>query len=330
MRILIIGGTRFVGRYVTEAALARGHEVTLLHRGRTGGDLFPDAEHLLADRNDDAALVAALDGRSFDATVDVCAYVPRHVTTLAGALGGRGGHHIFVSTISVYADPDAPGADESSPLVEPADKQIEEVTDETYGGLKVECERAVTAAYPRLAIIRPTYVVGPADPLERWTRWIDRIGRGGDVLAPGPREAPMQMVDVRDQGIFVVELVEHQTTGVFNSIGADLPATLGDLLDAIVTTIGPEGTRLVWVDGDWLSEREIRFEHLPLWSEGQMEYALAMSNAAARKAGMPSRPIEQTIRDTAAWIDSVESPYKTEPPLTAEHEASLLAAWNAR
>jgi 2'-hydroxyisoflavone reductase len=327
MRMLVIGGTRFVGRYVVVAALARGHEVSLLHRGQTGSGLFPDAEHLTADRNDEAALASAVDGRSFDATVDVCGYVPRQVRTLADALGGRGGHHVYVSSVSAYAEPPEPGADESSPLAELEDTSTEEITDTTYGGLKTDCERAATAAYgeQNVTIIRPTYVVGPHDPTGRFTRWVDRIRRGGDVLAPGPQDAPVQVVDARDQGTAMVLLAERRTAGAFNTIGVAPPFSFGDMLDAIVDTVGPEGARLVWVDADRLAEEGVDGAQLPLWTEGGRENALAMSNEAVLAAGMTVRPLADTIRDTAAWIDQAGDAIYRTPPLSAEREAELLA-----
>jgi 2'-hydroxyisoflavone reductase len=337
MRILVVGGTSFVGRHIVAEALGRGHQLTLLHRGETGAGLFQESEHLLADRNDAGAVAKSLDGRSFDATIDVCAYVPRQVRDLAGALGGRGGHHVFISTVSVYDDPAGPGADESSPLTELADKDTEEVTGQTYGGLKVECERAAQASYESLAIVRPTYVVGPFDPTGRFTRWVDRIARGGEVLAPGPRDVPFQLIDGRDQAELVVSLAERGQAGVFNSIGTPAGYTFGDLLDEIVATVGPEGTELVWVDGAWLADEGAQRRpggdlQLPLWSEGETEYVMAMSNAAALAAGMPTRPVADTIRDTAAWLDELsargESPYRI-PPMTAEREAELLAAWRS-
>jgi len=177
MRILFIGGTKFVGRAMAETALDRGHEVTLLHRGRTqpSGKAFEAAEHLQADRDGDLSVLA---GREFDATIDVCAYVPRQVDRIAEALDGRGGHHVFISTMSVFADTDAPGLDEDSKLATLEDPSTEEVTAETYGGLKVLCEKHAASAYgDALTVIRPTYVIGPHDHTGRFTWWVRRIAR---------------------------------------------------------------------------------------------------------------------------------------------------------
>lgn len=333
MRLLVIGGTKFVGRYIVAAALARGHQVTLLHRGRSGPGLFPEADHLLTDRDDAEAMTTALAGRTFDATVDVSAYVPRQVRTLAAALDGRGGHHVYVSSISAYADPPGPGADESSPLVVLDDETVEEITEQTYGGLKAACERAAGELYDAagLTVIRPTYVIGPFDPTGRFTRWADRIRHGGDVLAPGPADAPVQVVDGRDQAELVVDLAEKARAGAFNTIGTATPYTFEDLLGEIVAAVGPAGTRLVWADAGWLKAQGLDGHQLPLWSEGRIEYAGALSNAAALDAGMPVRPVTETARDTVAWIDEVVagggSVYR-HPPLSAEREAELLAAWS--
>ena len=178
MHILFIGGTHFVGRAIAEAALERNHKITLLHRNPTTDPAFGDVEHVLLDRNGD---LSSLSNRSFDATIDVCAYVPSQVKRVAAALGGRGGHHVFISTMSVFAEADGPGIDEQSPLVTLDDPTTEEVTGETYGGLKVLCEQAAAAAYgDALTVIRPTYVIGPHDHTGRFT-WCtpDRVRWGG-------------------------------------------------------------------------------------------------------------------------------------------------------
>jgi 2'-hydroxyisoflavone reductase len=329
MRLLVIGGTRFVGRYIVEAALARGHELTLLHRGRSGAGLFPQAEHLLADRDDGAALTSVLAGRTFDATIDVSAYFPRQVRVLAEALGGRGGHQVYVSSVSAYADPPTPGADESSPLAVLADETGEEMTDQTYGGLKAACERVARELYGAegLTVIRPTYVIGPFDPSGRFTRWVDRIRHGGEVLAPGPADAPVQVVDGRDQAEVVVNLAEKARAGAVNTIGTAAPYTFGDLLGDVVAAVGPAGTRLVWADAGWLKQQGVNGHLMPLWSEGDLENAMAMSNAAALDAGMPVRPVTETARDTLAWIDEAAGSVYRHPPLSAEREAELLQAW---
>lgn len=327
--MLLIGGTRFVGRAMAEAAVAAGHDVTVLHRGRTNPADMAGVEHLTADRDQD---LSVLSGREYDATVDVCAYVPRQVDALADALGGRGGHSVLVSTVSVYTDADAPGLTEESPLVEPPPPTVEEVTGETYGGLKVLCERAATAAYgeEHLTIVRPTYVVGPEDYTYRFPYWVGRIAAGGDVLAPGPAASPVQLVDARDMGAWTTELAASRTAGVYNGIGTELPFGFRDMLDAVAATVAPPGTSLTWVDGRWLADQGVGAQDLPLWSEGGDEWVLAASNARALATGLRPRPLADTVTDTLQWLRRGAAASAPDTALTAEREAQLLEAWGAR
>jgi 2'-hydroxyisoflavone reductase len=327
MDILFVGGTRFVGRAMAQVAVQRGHAVTLLHRGRTSPETLAGAEHLIADRDGDLSVLA---GRAFDATIDVCAYVPRQVRSLAEALGGRGGHHVYVSTMSVYADPDEPGLTESGELVTLDDPTTEHVTGETYGGLKVLCEEAARSAYgDSLTIIRPTYVVGPHDPTGRFTWWVRRIARGGDVLAPGPADSPIQVVDARDQAEWTIGLTERGTSGTFNGIGTEPPFGFGDLLNATVEAVGPAGTKLQWVDGGWLKEQGETYNSLPLWVEGGYEWMMAADPTAAFTSGLTPRPLVETVADTLAWIQAEQPPEVEGWGISAEHEADLLARWRA-
>jgi 2'-hydroxyisoflavone reductase len=320
MRLLVIGGTRFVGKGVVEAALADGHDVTLVHRGRTGADLFPAARHLTADRDGDLSVLG--DGE-WDATVDACAYLPGQVRALAAALGGRGGHHVFVSTVSVYADPPGSDADEDSELLPAAGADVDAVTNETYGPLKVACESAAVAAYgDRLAVVRPTLVIGPDDYTGRYPWWVRRLARGGEVLAPGPRDQPIQVVDARDLGAFMLHLAVEGTSGVFN--GARPWLRWSELLEA-TASVAPSGTTLTWVDPDWLVEQGVTGADIPFWTEGGMEWALAVSQDRAEAAGLRHRPLADTIRDTAAW--ATDSVLVEGVGLTPDRESELLARW---
>lgn len=320
MRLLVIGGTRFVGRHVVEAALAAGHDVTLVHRSTT--QLFPSATHVLADRNDDLSALA--DGE-WDATVDLCAYLPRQVRSLAAALGSRGGHHVLVSSVSVYADPPGPGGDEDSALLPTAGEDVEEITDSTYGPLKVACEQAATECHgDGLAIVRPTYVVGPDDYTGRFPWWVRRMVRGGEVLAPGAAQDPAQVIDVRDLADFQLGLASGQVAGAFNAVRPALPWS--ELLEA-TAVVAPAGTTLTWVDGQWLTGQGVTGADLPLWSEGVTEWQSAMSPARAEAAGLRHRPLAETVRDTAAWASEHRRPDGV--GLTAEREAELLARWTA-
>jgi 2'-hydroxyisoflavone reductase len=319
MRILIIGGTRFVGHAMAEAALEAGHDVTLLHRNAT--DELPGATHLLADRDGDLAVLA--DG-SWDATIDVCAYFPRQVESLHDALGDRGGHHVFVSTVSVYADQDAPGADEDATLLPESGPGTDEITGETYGPLKVACERVARERWGGggLTIIRPTYVVGPRDMTARYPWWVLRAARGGRMILPGPADAPMQCIDARDMGAWTIRLVEGRTTGVFTA--ARPATTFKAFLDDTVAAVG-EPVELAPVDGTYLTEQGVDGAQLPLWSEGSPEYVLAMSPARAEAAGLTHRPFEDVARDTLAWAQAHPDQATREGTgLTAEREQQLI------
>jgi 2'-hydroxyisoflavone reductase len=325
MRTLFIGGTQFVGRSMVEAALAAGHKVTLLHRGRTGSELFPQATHLLADREGD---LSRLEGRQFDATFDVCAYVPRQVRTLAKALDGHGGHHIFISSVSAYDEPAMPGADESTPLVHLTDKNVEEVTGETYGGLKVECERAAAEAYgDALSVVRPTYVVGPWDHTGRFTWWVDRLANGGDVLCPGPADAAMQVIDARDLATWTISLAERRVSGAFHAVSPAPPFSMRDLLETTAAAIAPPHTSLVWADAEFLTANGVDGRSMPLWTEGADEHVMALDPSAAQSSGLSPRSLAETVVDTWAWLRTQDSPLRPDTGLTAEREAELLAKW---
>jgi 2'-hydroxyisoflavone reductase len=307
MRILVVGGTKFVGRHFVATALAAGHDLTLLHRGTSGPDLFPEAEHLRADRNGDLSVLA---GRGFDATVDVSAYLPQQVSSLASALDGRGGRHLFVSTVSVYAPPLGPNISESAPLLAPAAADVTEVTNDTYGPLKVACELTATDRYgAELSIVRPTYVVGPHDHTWRFPWWVRRIAAGGEVLAPGPYDAPTQVIDARDQATFMTGLLERSISGTFHTVSPEPPYGFGDLLEAIAARVAPPGTTLRWVDPAPLLAADLAGDPFPLWTAGEPELdGIAADPGAAIAAGLSVRPIEQTAEETWEWVRSTSGP----------------------
>lgn len=327
MRILIIGGTAFVGRHITQAALDAGHDVTLFNRGQTGPALFPRAEHLTGDRNAD---LSALTDGSWDATVDVCAYLPRQVRSLAEALDGRGGQHLFVSTVSVYQAPVQPGYTEDAPLASLSDPATDQVTDLTYGGLKVLSEQAVTELYgkERTTIVRPTYVIGPHDRTYRFTWWVDRIARGGEVLAAGDPADPMQVIDARDMAAWSLRLLENSVSGTFHAAAPAPPFGFGQLLETVAAEVAPPGTTLTWVDSAFLCAEGEDGASLPLWSEGDSEDAtiLTASPAAAFGTGLSPRPLRETVADIAA-AERAQSGGRPGIGLTAEREAQLLARW---
>jgi nucleoside-diphosphate-sugar epimerase len=327
MRILMIGGTRFIGRHMVELALAAGHDVTVFHRGQSGAELFPGVEHRIGDRNSDLSALA--DG-TWDATVDTCAYVPRQVQELADVLGERAGHYLLVSSVSAYASPGQRGYREDAPLAVLDDPTTEDVTNETYGGLKVLCERAALDRFgPRTLIVRPTYVVGPDDYTWRFPWWVARIARGGEVLAPGPAEAPSQLIDVRDMAAWMVGLLARDGSGAFHGAGPSATFTWGEQLDAIVHAVAPEGTALVWVDEKFLLDRQVGEQDFPLWSGGDDDVLLMTADpAAALATGLELRPLEATVRDTLAWTRTSTPPQ--DQGVTAEREAELLAEWRGR
>jgi 2'-hydroxyisoflavone reductase len=310
-----------VGHAMAEAALAAGHDVTLLHRNAT--DELPGATHLLADRNGDLSVLAA---ESWDATIDVCAYVPDQVEAIHDALGDRGGHHVFVSTVSVYAEPDGPGADEDAALLPEVSPEVREVTNETYGPLKVACERVARERWGAdgLTVIRPTYVVGPRDMTARYPWWVLRAARGGRMIMPGPADVPMQCIDARDMGAWTIRLVESRTAGVFTA--ARPATTFGEFLAATVATVGGS-VELVPVDGAALVEQGVDGGQLPLWSEGVADNQLAMSTARAEAAGLTHRPFEDVVRDTLVWAQAhPDQATRDGTGLAPEREAALIDA----
>jgi 2'-hydroxyisoflavone reductase len=328
MRILVIGGTAFVGRHIAQAAVDAGHDLTLFHRGKTGPELFGQATHLTGDRNED---LSALAGGEWDATIDVSAYFPRQVRALAAALGRRGGRYVFISSVSAYSPSVPPNYDESAPLAEVGDPDATEVTGENYGGLKVACEQASTERFgPDTTIIRPTYVIGPYDRTYRFTWWVDRIAKGGTVLAPGSPDDPIQLIDARDQATWIVSLLERSITGTFHAVSPAPPFGFGQMLDAIAAEVAPAGTQLVWADSSFLIEQGVDGAALPLWAEGEGDAAnMSMANpAAAFATGLEPRPLRQTVADIRA---EEGQPGLSRPGvgISAEREAELLARWAA-
>jgi 2'-hydroxyisoflavone reductase len=324
MRILILGGTVFLGRHTVEVALARGHEVTLFNRGQRNPDLFPDVEKLRGDRNGD---LSALRGRKWDAVVDTCGYVPRLVHASAELLADSVERYVFISSISVYRELDkAPGLDEDSPVGKLEDEAVEEITGDTYGPLKALCEQAADAALPGRALnIRPGLIVGQHDPTDRFTYWPVRVARGGDVLCPDGPNWHTQVIDVRDLAEWTVRMVEAKAAGVFNATGPDYPLTFGKLLDECKAVSGSEA-RFVWVDGKLLLEAGVQpWSELPLWLGGG-DMTVSVSKAIA--AGLTFRPLADTIRDTLAWNATRPLDREWRAVMKREREEELLREWN--
>jgi len=322
MRILVLGGTKFLGRHTVEIALARGHEVTLFNRGQTRPGLFPEAEHLRGDRDGD---LAALRGRSFDAVVDTSGYVPRVVRETIEALG-EVGHYTFVSTISVYADLSRPPV-ETSPVAELAEPTEE--WREAYGELKADCEEVVRERFADAFVPRPGLIVGPWDPTGRFTYWPARLAAGGRVLAPAPQDADAQVIDVRDLAGWIVRAVETGLGGTFNAV--DRPVSRATVVETCRRVAGVDAD-VVWVDPAFLLEQGVgEWMELPLWLASD-EYAgmLSVDPSPAFAAGLETRPLDETVRDTLAWVQAGDAPAETEAGLDPAKEQAVLEAWLAK
>jgi nucleoside-diphosphate-sugar epimerase len=343
MKLLVLGGPRFLGRFVIERGLARGHQVTIFNRGRTEPALFPEVEKLRGDRATD---VSALAGRSWDAAIDTSGFLPATVRRMTEALRGRVGHYTFVSSISVYSDFSRARMDEASPAstLTPEQWKEAEAIDaseprntpafyQLYGPLKTECEVLVQQAFPgRSAIPRPGLIVGPNDYMDRFPYWVRRIAEGGDVLAPGRPERNVQVIDVRDLADWMVRLAEGAVAGVFNATGPEPPTPMAELL-ATCRTVARSDARFVWVDDAFLVERKVgAWEELPLWlpeSDTGHRGILDMNVDRAIAAGLTYRPLHDTARDTLAWLPG-RGAQEWRAGLAREKERALLEEWAAR
>ena len=328
MRVLILGGTTFLGRHLVEAAQSNGHVVTLFNRGRTNPDLFPDVEKLIGNR--DGGLTALL-GRKWDAVIDTSGYVPRVVRQSCSLLKEQVGTYIFVSSISAYGDFSAVGIDEEAPVGEMEDPTSEDVH-ANYGALKALCEKEVQDAFQeRALIIRPGLIVGPNDPTDRFTYWVRRYTQEGGVLVPKSPNAPIQFIDVRDLSEWIVRLAEQKTGGVFNATGPNESLTwvnfLGELssLDSIVR-------KEIGVDEAFLLEKGVReFLDLPLWISEKTGWPgfMTVDVSRALKHGLTFRPLKDTILDTRRWDQTRNQSIEMKAGLMADREAELLNEWGA-
>ena len=323
MRLLVIGGTKFLGRATVEEALGRGHEVTLFNRGETNPELFPEVEKLRGDRAGD---LTALSGRAFDAVLDPSGYVPHVVRASAELLAYSSERYLYISSISAYAVFTGPSR-EDDPTKElgdlPADRLLEDYSN--YGPLKALCEQVVLEVYgERGTVVRPGLIVGAYDPTGRFTYWPHRIARGGDVLVPAPAEEQVQFVDVRDLASWLVDLLERRETGTFNATGPGL--SWQDLVEVIRQVTGNDA-RFVWVDGDFLTEQGVEeWMGLPLWLHDPEWVGMHMADVTkALAAGLSFRPLAETVRETLELAKTTP-----EAGLTPEREAEVLRAWAAR
>jgi 2'-hydroxyisoflavone reductase len=335
LRILILGGTGYLGPATIEAALARGHKVAMFNRGKTRPDLFPAVERFQGDRDPKKGEgLKALEKGEWDVVIDNSAYYPRMVTASASLLAGKCKRYIIISSISAYKEPNPEHGDETAPLATLADPAVEEMGKEfqNYGGLKALCEQAAEKAMPgRVAVIRPGYIVGPDDPSGRFTYWPVRMDRGGEVAVPGAPDDPVQIIDVRDLGAWLVRLAEDGTTGVFNATGPERKLPWGRLVEAC-RAAGSAKPKLTWIPADFIVKQEgLEF---PIWApfQGETKGFHTWSNARALAAGLRFRPATETARDTLAWYKTQEKMEKGRVKLagpSAEEEVKLLAAWKA-
>lgn len=342
LRLLVLGGTGFLGPHFVERAHARGHTLTLFNRGRSNPQRFDGTplagiEQLRGDRKDD---LSALQGdRRWDAVLDTSAYFPADVAASAALLAPRVDHYQIISSISVYARNDRPN-DEDSPLATLDDPEVREITGETYGGLKAACERAAQAALPeRTSVVRPGLIVGPGDPTDRFTWWPARVDRGGEIAAPGTPGDPTQCIDVRDLAAFLLQLIEHQTTGVFNADAAPGALDMGRLLASCLRQAKAAGgapeARLTWLPAPFLDAQGVKaWSDMPVWIAPVGDYAgfgrTRVDRAVA--AGLVYRPIDATVRDTLAWWRAQPAERRAAPKsgLAPARESELLAAWHAQ
>ena len=370
LRILILGGTGFLGPKTIEAALARGHSITTFNRGKREKiqPLDLPIERLYGNRDPELSADDAhpspkgleqLAGKQWDVVIDNSGYVPRHVAASAKLLAPSARLYIYISSISAYADNPATGGDETTKLATLADPTVEAMGKdfENYGGLKALCERAAADAFAgRCAVVRPGYIVGPGDPTDRFTYWPARIARGGDVLAPGTPDDPLQWIDVRDLAEWLVHLAETTTAGTFNALGPNPPARWGDVLESCVRE-SKSGARLVWVPQSFLEPHGMGGDDaFPIWVAplGKNAGMHRWSNARATAAGLRLRTIDDTVSALLAWFPkelerrakvtqelTEAAKAKGEPPPKladpsqlragppAEQEQQVLAAWQS-
>ena len=326
LRLLVLGGTGFIGPHMVRYAMYRGHEVTLFNRGRTNASLFPGVETLIGDRD---GQLDALRGKSWDAVIDNSGYVPRHVRDSAQLLQDSVGRYLFTSTGSVY-DFDQDELTEDGTLL-PIEEPESEDVNRYYGPLKILCEQAVTETYgQRGTVVRLHVVAGPGDPTDRFTFWPVRIDQGGRVVAPGPRSVPVQYIDVRDLAEFFVNLLERDIGGVYNAAGPALAETsMAEFLYG-VRAVTSTPLSFTWIDEAFLMEREARY---PLWyppQDGPLRGISRVRSHKAVAAGLKFRPLSVTAYDTLEWFRSLPEERRTEFELFLDRDRELLEAWDNR
>jgi 2'-hydroxyisoflavone reductase len=334
LRILILGGTGFIGPYQVRYALSRGHKVTTFNRGKTHpGELPNEVEQLIGDRN---GRLDALKDRQWDVAIDNPTTLPAWVRDAAQILKGNVGRYVFISTISVYADT-SEGVDETAPIAkydgpDPYKETLEAMRVsgyKTYGPLKALSEKEAENSFPgKTLIIRPGLIVGPRDETDRFTYWPVRIDRGGEMLAPGTPDDPVQFIDARDLAEWAIRMVENRETGIYNATGPAKPIGIGKMLDEIKDALDSNAT-FYWVPADFLRQQKIEaWSDMPVWTGEESGMARTNINRALSK-GLTFRPLAETARDTLAWFksQSQDRQSKMKAGLTPEREAEVLTAW---
>lgn len=327
MNILIIGGTRFVGRHIAAALSERGHSVTLFNRG-SDPSVHADLEQIHGDRATD---LGRLEGRTWDVVIDTSGYTPDVVETSARYFADRAGHYVFISTRSVYDQARSDGSDENAPLQQlPEGVDPSVYSEEWYGALKALCEQQVQNAFgDRATIVRPGLVAGPFDPTDRFTYWPVRFDEGGDVLTPLGTTA-LQYIDARDLAAFVADAAERSISGTFNCVTPGGTLTFADLFEACLSEASAEDANVVAMPDEFLGAHDVRpWSEMPLWVPHASEYASITKTDSSRAfdAGLRTRPLHETVRDTLAWARLAEKrPGALKAGLSPEREAELLAA----
>jgi len=337
LNILILGGTGFLGPACVDAAQARGHTITLFNRGITEkrkGGMFPEIEKLQGDRDPKKGEgLKALEGRQWDAVIDTSSYYPRIAKAAAELLAKNVKHYTMVSSVSAYKSNDKPTEDESGELATMSDPTIEEMGKafENYGALKVLCEKAAEEALPgRVANVRPGYIVGPGDPTPRFPYWPSRIAKGGEVLTPGTPNDPMQVIDVRDLGEWIIHIIENNITGVYNALGPKGGLNMKQFVDGIRKGVGGDAT-FTWVDADFLEKHEAQF---PIWIPPKPEM-IGFHTRSGEKAyakGLKSRPIDQIAKATLDYVNALPEDKRARltGTVTPEKEKEVLAAFSKK
>jgi 2'-hydroxyisoflavone reductase len=343
MKILIIGGTKFLGRHLIDAALQNNHEVTLFNRGtKYSEDAIETVEQIHGDRNSELEKLA---GRNWDVCIDTCGYLPQSVAASAGFLRDAVGQYIFISSISAYADFREQNADETAPLAELSAEQRERfekidprgeltgpVLGDMYGALKVLCEREAETAMPeRVLVVRPGLIVGEYDWTDRFSYWVLRAAKGGTILAPGDPNRFVQFIDARDLAGWIVKMAEENQNGIFNATGRPFAVTFRKFLEEI-ESVTQSDAGFVWVTEDFLTAENVApWSEMPLYlneSDADWQGFLSANIDKALAKGLELRPLRETIRATLNWRKSIDDELKA--GISAEREAELLEKWRAR